>query len=448
MRAVEDLVNQVRDESSRVQLLEATRAYEASAFRAAIVSVWVTVALDLVSKLRQLADDGDSNAGTRVAALDKAIAQTDIRTLQKFETDLLDVCRDEFERIDARDHLALTRIYEDRHVCAHPAFVAPQDVFTPTPELVRAHIATAVDAVLRHSPAPGKQTIQRFISESQGNAWPSGRAALTDYLRDRYFGRGKQSTRRSLAELFVKGALGMGLSDRKVVNRLGQAARALGDIDPSLLSAALVKVVRTREEGRGLTDDEILLMIGGLGTLSSLWEALPKTSIPRVVSCVKIAAWSELAASGSLSTAPPEDQVGAALAERIEAATAVEIGDAIRARPRPSKRLLDRALIDLADSPSWRSAENRMRDEVLPLARALDGPRMQKVLTALKENTDVRMASGMPQLLDELFEETKGDVGVARVWKDIADYLGANGRDGDPTDWYAYPQLIQKVNEM
>jgi hypothetical protein len=448
MRAIEDLVNQVRDASSRVQLLEATRAYEASAFRAAIVSTWVAVALDLVGKLRQLAEDGDANAATKMAALDAAIAQPDVRALQNFETTLLDVCRDDFELIDARDHLALTRLYEDRNVCAHPAFVAPEDVFTPTPELVRTHLRTAVDAVLQHSPAPGKQTIKRFIAESQGNAWPSGREALTDYLRERYFARGKESMRRGLAELFVKGALGIGVTDTRVIKRLGHSARVLEDIDPKLLDGALVKVVRTREEGVGLTDEEILLMIGGLGGLMSLWDAFPKSSIPRVVSCIQTAEWADLATSGALSNSPPEDNVSAAIGERIDAATATEIGEAISARRRPSKRLLDRALVDLNDSPSWRSAEIRMRDEVLPLARALNGRRLERVLQALKENSDVRMASGMPQLLDDLFEETKDNPGAVPVWKDIADYLGSNGRDGDPDDWYAYPRLVKKVAEL
>ena len=62
MRSTEDLLNQVRESASRAQLTEAVRAYQAGAFRAAIISTWVTVALDLVSKIREIAETGDRSA--------------------------------------------------------------------------------------------------------------------------------------------------------------------------------------------------------------------------------------------------------------------------------------------------------------------------------------------------------------------------------------------------
>ena len=43
-------------------------------------------------------------------------------------------------------------------------------------------------------------------------------------------------------------------------------------------------------------------------------------------------------------------------------------------------------------------------------------------------------ASGMPQLLDELLEETKDSHGAAAAWKAIGGFLSQNGRDGDPGD--------------
>ena len=35
--------------------------------------------------------------------------------------------------------------------------------------------------------------------------------------------------------------------------------------------------------------------------------------------------------------------------------------------------------------------------------------------------------------------------GSAAAWRDIATFLEGNGRDNDPNDWYACPQLRQKI---
>lgn len=207
MRALEDLLGSVNDLASREHLREATRAYQAGAFKAAIVSLWVTVAVDLVTKVRHLADQGETGAVKHIADLDNAIANRDRSKLMAIERELLDRCRDEYEFIDARDHDMLTRLQEDRHICAHPAFVSPEVVFEPTAELVRAHFATAVDAVLRHGPTAGRKAIARFTTEIAGNAWPSKTSELREYLRERYFARGKRVVRRNLAQVIVKGCL-------------------------------------------------------------------------------------------------------------------------------------------------------------------------------------------------------------------------------------------------
>ena len=61
------------------------------------------VALDLVSKLREIADDGDPAAALEIANIDAAIVSGDLGELQKFENGLLDLCRDKFELINGRD---------------------------------------------------------------------------------------------------------------------------------------------------------------------------------------------------------------------------------------------------------------------------------------------------------------------------------------------------------
>ncbi|MBW4500097.1 MAG: hypothetical protein KME57_11190 [Scytonema hyalinum WJT4-NPBG1] len=54
---------------------------------------------------------------------------------------------------------------EDRNLCAHPAFIAEEELFQPTPELVRTHIVHAVVHLMQHQPVQGKSAIQRIMSE-------------------------------------------------------------------------------------------------------------------------------------------------------------------------------------------------------------------------------------------------------------------------------------------
>src|SRR3954471_15881955 len=110
MRDLDELVNSVRDPDSRDHLAEAVRAYVAGAYRAAVISTWVTVALDIVSKLRELADAQDAEAKKFLAELDAAIAGNDLRKLTEIEANLLKVCRETFEILTAREQEELGRL--------------------------------------------------------------------------------------------------------------------------------------------------------------------------------------------------------------------------------------------------------------------------------------------------------------------------------------------------
>lgn len=287
MRSLEDLVGSVYDSESREHLREATRAYDAGAFKASIVSLWVAVAVDLMAKVRHLADQGEPAAVQHIKSLDRAIQARDKSALMSLERDLLDKCRDAYEFIDARDHDMLTRLQNDRHICAHPAFVSPEVVFEPTAELVRAHVATVVDAVLRHGPTPGRKAVDRFTTEIAGNAWPSRTDDLRGYLRERYFSRGKAVVRRNLAKVIVKGCLAPPGDDYKLWKRLRKSALVLDQIEPALLAEALEAVVGRSEKDTGLPDVQMMRFIGALGELGPAWAVVPTTSLPRFETLVR-----------------------------------------------------------------------------------------------------------------------------------------------------------------
>jgi len=160
---IDSQVLQVRDRESRRLIGEAIAAYRGGALRSAIMSTWIAVAYDIIAKARELAGQGEAAPRAFVAELDKGIAAKDKRKLQAIESELLDKANSDLQLLAPHEYAALARLQEDRHLCAHPAFVVEDELFQPTPELVRAHIVHAQQHLLIHAPLQGKSAVRRQI---------------------------------------------------------------------------------------------------------------------------------------------------------------------------------------------------------------------------------------------------------------------------------------------
>src|SRR5690606_18016526 len=97
------------------------------------------------------------------------------------------------------------------------------------------------------------------------------------------------------------------------------------------------------------------------------------------------------------------------------------------------------------DSSAWRAAEYRMVNLVLPLAKYIGVAELHHLRRILAENSQVREASSMPPLLEQLYDSTRTAPGMEVEWVGIVEDLEATAPDDDPDGWYAYPQLRAKV---
>jgi len=300
-----------------------------------------------------------------------------------------------------------------------------------------------VDAVLRHGPTPGRKAIDRFTTEIVGNAWPNKAADLREYLRERYFARGKDVLRRNLAQVIVKGCLAPFDDDFTVWKRLRKSAWALDEIEPALLADTLRSIVRRAEEGSGLDDTRIIRFIGALGELQPAWDAVPQTSVPRFATLVRTANFEVLAKWVALSATTPIPEVEEAIKKRLRVATVNELAHVINVRP--ARKHLPLAMERFEDSSAWRAAEYRMVNLVLPLAKYNGDAELHHLRRILAENSQVREASSMPPLLEQLYDSTRTAPGMEVEWVGIVEDLEATAPDDDPDGWYAYPQLRAKV---
>lgn len=65
------------------------------------------------------------------------------------------------ELIDAIERRQLERIREDRHLCAHPSLRPLGTFVMPSVECARAHLVTALEALLIHPPSQGRRAVAR-----------------------------------------------------------------------------------------------------------------------------------------------------------------------------------------------------------------------------------------------------------------------------------------------
>jgi len=449
MRALEDLLNEVRDRESRGYLEEAVRAYHAGAFRSAIMAAWTSVAYDVIRKIRQLADDGDGAARDFVRGLDSAVAADRTSVLQEIERGLLKEAHETYEFIDNRELLELNRLHHDRNMCAHPAFVRSSEIFAPTPELVRLHLATATDAVLSKGPTPGKRAVKRFQDDIIEVYFPESLETLAPYLRDRFFGPGKISLRRSLAELIVKGCLYDAPADgaelnTKIVRRCTLSAHALELIAPPLLSEALSAVITKREESTGLSVNELLRFTSNLGDLPDAWHALPESSHAKVYEVLRSADAQQLVEHG-IFACPLTDEAQKLVDARLPELDTRQLGEVIGQSP--GLRFVQTAVETFHDSAAYRSAERNMEILVLPLAPVMTADQVRTIIASVKENTQIRMATRMPPLMVEFFDRSEATFAECfSDWYDLTQWLAENAPHRDASSYYAYPDLWARVH--
>lgn len=334
----------------------------------------------------------------------------------------------------------LNRLQADRHICAHPAFVAPDEVFDPTSELARSHIAAAVDAVLRHPPVPGKKIIARSKAEIDGVAWPTGVGELVEYLRANFFGAQRESAKRQLAQLVVKCSIALPPSVPNPVRlsrQYARAAHALNEIDPALLQLTLATVITNKEQGAGLSEDEIRSAVGALGDLTLFWNVIPTASVPRVVSCIKDSDLNDLIGASVLALDAPVasvagQEVQAVVAARVAALESKQLADALAGRV--SRPLIEELISGVENSPGW-STTNLLIPYVGGIGDRLSDNDVERLCIAAVTNYEVYQAHASKHELASLFAVTRHRAGLREAWVSVARFTHPDSQEP------AFPQV-------
>jgi hypothetical protein len=398
---LEELTARCRGNRARAYIQEAVDCYRVGAYRAAVITTWIAVVYDIVDKLRELAIVGDSNAVAQVERFDEINRARDLEASLKFERDILSIAKDTFELLTAMEVTELGRLQEDRNRCAHPNLIRDAEIYSPSAELARMHMRTAVDLVVSRPPVQGKAALEQLHREVDSEYFPTDAATALRILSHSPIARAK----RQLLKSFVLGALTSclrePLSERRFWQRLA-AVEAVRQMHP-----AEVDEILKEESDRAFARVADGFLPRALAALQAIpivqgWLADgTKTKLRTFISNV-----SGEGAAQSLAAAFHLPTVADALNERIAALDSSELKALVAARRRdiPVPRALrDRAITLYGEAGSFDSANSMAGSLILPLLRDFTPDELRRII-ASAGNTEVRFSFEFRAVLQQIVD--------------------------------------------
>ncbi|MCC6678268.1 MAG: hypothetical protein IT436_14095 [Phycisphaerales bacterium] len=431
---LDELVMEVRDRTSRVYLQEAVAAYRGKAFRAAVVATWLAVVFDIISKMRELANQGDAEAKTQIERIDHATANTDIGAMQKIESSLLELSKTTFEFLTEREAKDLERLRDDRNHSAHPAFVQPGAMFVPTPDLVRSHIVHAANHLLRHPAVQGKSALARIKSDLLQPSFPSDRERAIQYFVAKYLNHVRHNLIETLVTVFLKAIVAR--TDKDLVGKeqtIGHCLAAIARQHHVIYDQVLREQLKHLTDG---VDDETLLRVFEiLPTDPQCWTRLEEPVRLRMTEMIDKfgRADADPFGFGEATDASPllhgfavpelKEPVGR-LFRRLAPGVQEEF---IARNPRPE--LGDVAVRIFGDARSFRGAESLARTVLVPMGRTMDAEHVVAALKAAEENGQIWDAGGFPEILIQFFNDTtRHHRATAEAWRGFLKFVTEHDR--------------------
>jgi hypothetical protein len=390
----------IRDPRSRVYFGDALKCYRAGAFRAAISSTWIALAYDLIRKYRELGGLGDAEAHVYLGKWDASVAANNVAKLLDLERSLLDHAHHKMAIIDAMGLRILKRLYEDRHLSAHPAFASKDDLYEPSDELVRAHMAAAVELVLAQRPVQGKGIFEAFSADIRSPGFPSAPSVILDYVEQKYLANMRSSVLRNFGVVVGKSLIqNIPLEWEPYHSKLAAALLSVKQRRPvewGEVETELVKLINDDEPANRLRSIAVLAIFPGI--------------IPRLEQTALTALHHSVAndpllpATPQVFTAVETEEFRDRLVARFEALDDTAAARVLSASAPPS--LWPNALSRYAVSGDFRGAEARFDQFISPFRPIINEIQLDELFAAVRDNGQIWDAARTPTQLADLLRAT------------------------------------------
>lgn len=388
------LILTVRNPLSRSYIDEAVRAYRAGSYKAAIVSLWVAVTFDIISKVRELADDNDAAAMAFVATFDANVAANNTAKLLEIEGSLLEEAEQRFSFLDAIGRRHFERLKQDRNLCAHPAFNAEGSLFSPEPELVRLYIVEAVRNLLSQRPMQGKTIIALFDRDFRGTAFPEKAEQIPRFVDNRYLANARTVVQASFAQVLAKAMLKAAPDGWETkLPLLPHVLLAIKLHDGAIWNATILPNLVTLIEASD--HDRLPNAFQLLRLFPDLQAALPPAAIARLRACIQNQPLDGFDLRAFEAAAIPAFEADAI--EKFEACERA-IQSAVLARF-PLPVFWPAAMDRLANAGSYRGAEALFTEFAVPFETVASADNLSQLLGIVMDNGQIEYAAGIPEPL-------------------------------------------------
>jgi hypothetical protein len=443
---LEELVLSVRDRNSREYIGEAVVDYQSRCYRSAISAAWVAITYDIISKIRELSVQGDAQARNFIERVDRAIALRvadpveSKKQLQAIEGELLVIAHDTFEFLTDHDLRDMTRLRDDRHLCAHPAFAGEDYLFQPSPELVRTHLVHAIVDLLQHPPIQGKSSLVRLKNDLIQPSFPSTQATVSEFLDDRYLRHIKTGLINNLITVFLKVTIKQVEPDL-----IGKEERII----MCLVAVSRRHQTRFAQQMRqelprlsdGCNDDELRRVMRLFRADPRCWQWLGRPNQVRITEIVKYYSY-DAATLDSVASCLEIPELRPLFVVRAETFT-LEQKRTLYSR-HPHQVFIDDAIKQYGEAGSFRGAEALFETMIRPFVSMFRSEHIRTVVDSAKENAQIYCASETPVQLAYLFGQTQDLVpDTASCWQEFLRHV-LNVYDKDDS---IYVELRKRMME-
>lgn len=187
--SIEMTAERIVDIRTKDYFREVYNSYTNGNFRSAIVMLWSVVVCDVLFKLDELRNMyGDKIADTILKEIEDQ--QKKNPKSPEWELSLLEKVRDRTTLLDVAEFGNLTFLQQHRHLSAHPVLTTGYALFSPSKEIARAHIRSALEAVLTKPAIMTKKIFDTFVEDiaHTQHVLPDN-TSLRRYLEAKYFPR-------------------------------------------------------------------------------------------------------------------------------------------------------------------------------------------------------------------------------------------------------------------
>ncbi|GAD01706.1 hypothetical protein [Agarivorans albus] len=437
---LDEILQEVRNTHTKNYLNEAIASYRTGAYRAALITTWIAVCVDVIEKVKELSLSDDPAAKKVNERLSK-ISPVDPAGMLAFEKDILNIACDELGLISAIEKSHLERLKNDRNVCAHPTFSDDGTQFSPLAELALSYIVQASNYLLVHAPVKGKVVIKRLFELINEPSFPSDpEKAFIVLSSDNNLGRAKESSVRNLCLILLKRVF----KDKNtipvnIMEQITSSILAIERLSPQIYKEVIDKSFSTMLSE---TADFQLIRVLPYMYFIDAWASINEAERVRIEELVSNLSIEDITKYRVVKVAESIPSLHNALKLVVKELTAQELY--IFLSENPSALFKEQAIDLFYSSVSFDSAEMRGLNILIPMAEYFDNEDYRKIFSCSLNNkgayghNQILYAGDIARFFAGLYAESKkGNADYQTLWREFKEEL-------DKVN-ITYPTLISEL---